>query len=244
MNPESVRIMKLKSCITISLACLACWLCPQHAIADDELTSQPSDYAEPIHEHADETPSSPPPATDTDLVDTDNWHSGFMLSANVGAHAGFIFFMVGTHAMGGLNAGIELGYHWRYFGIFVEQKIFGNWIQKTDTIFDDNSSSDRKNYDILNGAMGGTNLLLKFFIPAFDTFVIDLGLGAGLLYSKYHVNHTDTQTSAWAVLPALRAEIGFNWLLGRHLILGAKLDFSYLFFWGNVEPSFTVSYNF
>lgn len=226
----------LASCLTFSSIALA----DDAATADNAATN---DWT-PIEENAPSDASTPLPA-ETPLAQPDedpNWHSGFMLSANVGAHVGGIFFIVGTQTYGGINAGIELGYHWRYFGIFVEQKILGNWVEETDTIFDGNNKEDKNDYRAFQGAMGGTNLLLKFFIPIADTVVIDLGIGAGVNYSRY--TDSETNEKVWQPYPGARFEFALSWLLGKHLMLGFKVDITYLILIAAIEPSFTVGYNF
>lgn len=210
------------------------------ALADNAATNEWT----PVEDNTSAAESTPLPS-ETPLAQPDddpNWHSGFMLSANVGAHVGGIFFIFGTQTYGGINAGIELGYHWRYFGIFVEQKILGNWIEETDTVFDGNNKSDKNDYKAFQGVMGGTNLLLKFFIPIADTVVIDLGIGAGVNYSRY--TDSETNEKVWQPYPGARFEFALSWLLGKHLMLGLKLDVTYLILIAAVEPSFTVGYNF
>ncbi len=232
--------------MTICLAFLSFIASPQAAIADDATGNDVyENSAEFTSESSEEIEIASLPEEEED---SPNWHSGFWISGNVGGHVGSVFFIVGARTIGGLNAGIELGYHWRYFGIFAEQKILGNWVDDTDTIF--TNKSDQRDHDKLKGVMGGTNLLLKFFIPIADTCVIDLGIGAGVIYSRESYDQVDQTTnetkkvSEWFALPAARAEIGFNWLLGQHLTLGVKVDVSYLVLWLTVEPSFTVGYNF
>ena len=244
--------MKYKQFISY-MSCMALFLffmAPQMAFADDAsdvaMYESNADAAYEADDSFEEIAIAELPADEDE--DSPNWHSGFWISGNVGPHVGSVFFIVGARTIGGLNAGLELGYHWRYFGIFAEQKILGNWVDDTDTIF--TNASDKKDHDKLQGVMGGTNLLLKFFIPIADTCVLDLGIGAGIIYSREKFPQEDQSTGEtkmayeWFLLPAARAEFGFNWLLGQHLTLGFKIDVSYLVLWLTVEPSFTVGYNF
>ena len=153
------------------------------------------------------------------------------------------------------EASLQLGYNPQFMSTIENQTIelkvktlldFCNMLEITPQDFfymgDHYNKEDKNDYRAVQGAMGGTNLLLKFVIPIADTVVIDLGIGAGVNYSRY--TDSETNEKVWQPYPGARFEFALSWLLGKHLMLGFKVDITYLILIAAIEPSFTVGYNF
>ncbi|MBQ9394232.1 MAG: hypothetical protein IJU23_01790 [Proteobacteria bacterium] len=176
------------------------------------------------------------------------WNPGFSISAKIGPElevAGFLGYWV---SYGGLSGGIELGYHWDVFGLYVSQQFSGTWGFNDDQSFD--SAEDEDDYNKRNSryssAMGMTAIDVRWFLGEYDKLRFSVGCGLGLEYVLRASTMDDDDGTA--IIPLIRLHFGVHYLMTPNFSLGFRLDYSGFVYWivhfHQIEPAFTVTYTF
>jgi len=131
----------------------------------------------------------------------------------------------------GLAGKLMFGYRWEYVGVYIDQELGGVWYDGDSDYIND-----------VGHFIGGTFLVGRGIYPVSDSFMIDLGLGIGVMYAagdsptKYDGNPEDyvapliinkdgDPSAAFAIKLSFSLDYYFTDMIG----IGIYVDYNYAF---------------
>ena len=161
---------------------------------------------------------------------------GLAVPMYVSAGVGEVDEGLGAKAFEGIGAGldVQMGYRWKYFGILLEQQMYGQWAKHDmiDKSIYDAAVAENPKALRLDGRFGfdseykkndalwlcASMLLLREYIPIGEYFLISIGEGAGVMYGSEKLMNAD-----W--LLAVKGEIGIAYFIKKWLGIGVNMYF-------------------
>ena len=173
------------------------------------------------------------------------WHSGFELSLQGGpALDAFILIPLA----GGVDWSISAGWHGEKYGFTLQFEHGYQWpwsssdTNETDCVPTDDGCSEFLEGDswfnpAFPGHHGAATALFDIYFPH-DSYVFRVGLGLSIFFG---LNSSDEKN---LILPMVRVELGWSWLLTDSLRLGIELEISTVGIYTYLRPSAVLTYAF
>jgi len=226
-----------RSCIATLFLILIALFAPSIAMAQSEDAAQESVKQESVQ--ADENDNHSP------------LHSGFSILFQAGPDVAIQnkIWTGSTHfptTTAGLEASLDIGYKFTYFGIYLSTSYRANFAVKDEkkTYDTEYNTHIRYQYDAMkagewNGEVFGVGLMLMGFIPCNDNFIITLGTGlSGLFGTTMTRNETSYNLLS-------KVSLGFNIPISEQLMLGAALNYEFSILNDHrLQPAFSLTYTY